>query len=223
MNDWELLAVGFKRGVVVPALLWLMIACSVLSWAIIVRTWLSQRHERRGYRQVRLELDRANRADFWLASVSRAASNDAGAPRILRAVVHQHGVIANAPLMSLEGIRVAIKTAVVHEVEHLQQTLPLLATISSVSPYLGLFGTVWGVMDAFGAFGGLDQETAFAQVAPGIAQALVATGIGLAVAIPAAVAYNLFLTRAGRLADSFDLIGEELLARISDSSLLQKG
>jgi biopolymer transport protein TolQ len=223
MNDWELLAVGFKRGAVVPALLWLMIACSVLSWAIIVRTWLSQRHERRGYRQVRLELDRADRADSWFASMSGAASNDAGASRILRAVVDQHGAIANVPVKSLEGIRVVIKTAVVHEIEHVQQTLPLLATISSVSPYLGLFGTVWGVMDAFGALGGLDQETAFAQVAPGIAQALVATGIGLAVAIPAAVAYNLFLARAGRLADSFDLIGEELLARISDSSLLQKG
>lgn len=221
MNDWELLAVGFRRGIVVPALLWFMIGCSILSWTIIVRTWFNQRRERNGYRRIRQQLRDAGLSEFWRRVTQIAPSNN-GASRILCTSLDQHGSIANAP-SSVERIRVVVKGAVIHEVERLQSTLPMLATLSSVSPYIGLFGTVWGVMDAFGAFGGLDQETALAQVAPGIAQALVATGLGLAVAIPAAFAYNLFLAQAGRLADGFDLIGEELLARITESAALQPG
>ena len=221
MNDWQLLASGFGRGIVVPALLWFMIGCSILSWTIIVRTWLNQRRERHGYRKIRQQLHDAGLSDFW-HRVTQIAPSNSGASRILSASLDQHASIANAP-SSAERARVAVKGSVVHEVERLQSTLPMLASLSSVSPYIGLFGTVWGVMDAFGAFGGLDQETALAQVAPGIAQALVATGLGLAVAIPAAFAYNLFLAQAGRLADGFDLIGEELLARITESAALQEG
>lgn len=221
MNDWELLAVGFRRGIVVPALLWFMIGCSILSWTIIVRTWLNQRRERDGYRRIRQQLHDAGLSDFW-RRVTQVAPSSSGAWRILRVGLDQHASIANTP-SSVDRIRVAVKGSVVHEVERLQSTLPMLASLSSVSPYIGLFGTVWGVMDAFGAFGGLDQETALAQVAPGIAQALVATGLGLAVAIPAAFAYNLFLAQAGRLADGFDLIGEEVLARITESAVLQPG
>lgn len=221
MNDWELLAVGFRRGIVVPALLWLMIGCSILSWAVIVRTWLNQRRERNGYRRIQRQLRDAGLSDFWRC-VTQIAPFNSGASRILRTSVDQHASITKTP-SSVERVRVAIKGVVVHEVECLQSTLPILATLSSVSPYIGLFGTVWGVMDAFGAFGGLDQETALAQVAPGIAQALVATGLGLAVAIPATFAYNLFHARAGQLADGFDLIGEELLARITENAVLQPG
>ncbi len=220
MTDWELLAVGFRRGIVVPALLWFMIGCSILSWSIIVRTWLNQRRERNGYRKIRQQLQDARRSDFW-RSVTEIAPSNNGASRILCTGVDQHGSVANISTPPVDRVRVAVKGAVIHEVERLQSTLPMLATLSSVSPYIGLFGTVWGVMDAFVSFGGLVQETALAQVAPGSAQALVATGLGLAVAIPAAFAYNLFLAQAGRLADAFDLIGEELLARITEGAVLK--
>jgi biopolymer transport protein TolQ len=215
VSDLELLAIGFRRGTVVPALLGLLIACSAVSWAIIIRTWLVQCYERRGYQRMRVRLDRPAPGIAWLGAVATEAGDD-GASRIVGAAV-RYG-LQQGSTKSLERVRVGIKAAVVDEIERLQRTLPLLASISTVSPYLGLFGTVWGVMDAFGAFGGLEDQAAFAQVAPGIAQALVATGIGLAVAIPAAIAYNLFLARAGRIADSFDLIGEELLARLVDGN-----
>lgn len=219
MSDLDLLVIGFKRGTVVPILLWVMIACSVLSWTIIVRTWLDLRYERRGYQRMRRKLDRAGPGDASLGALSTDV-RDGGASRIVEAALRHSGEAAS--MKSFEAVRVTVKAAVIYEIERLQRTLPLLATISSVSPYLGLFGTVWGVMDAFGAFGGLDEQAAFAQVAPGIAQALIATGIGLAVAIPAAVAHNLFLARAGRIADSFDLIGEELLARVIDGAHAQR-
>jgi len=219
VSDLELLAIGFGRGTVVPTLLWLLIACSVMSWAIIVRTWFRQRHERRGYELMRSRLDRAQPGDAWLQAIS-AETGDDGASRIIGAALRH--ATPDTPPRSLEGVRVGIKAAVVHEVERLQRALPLLATIGTVSPYLGLFGTVWGVMDAFGALGGLEDQAVFTQVAPGVAQALVTTGIGLAVAIPAATAYNLFLARAGRIADDFDLIGEELLARFIDGNSVQQ-
>ena len=218
MSDLELVAIGFKRGTVVPALLWLLIACSVVSWAVILRAWISQRRERRGYQRMRIRLDRSQAQD-WFRSISADAGDDS-VSRIVAAATRPG--VSNVSPGSFESVRVAIKAAVVDEIEQLQRTLPLLATISTVSPYLGLFGTVWGVMDAFGAFGGLEDGAALSQVAPGIAQALVATAIGLAVAIPAAAAYNLFLARAGRLADNFDVIGEELLARLVDSGHIQQ-
>ena len=219
MNDLNALAIGFRQGAVVPALLWLMIACSVLSWAVILRTWLDLRHERRGYRTMRRKLDGVDPGDVSLRGVADHGGDD-GASRIVDALLRHSG--QGAPLKSFESARIVVKAAVTNEIERLRRSLPLLATISSVSPYLGLFGTVWGVMEAFGAFGGLDEQAAFAQVAPGIAQALVATGIGLAVAIPAAVAHNLFLARAGLIADNLDLIGEELLARLIDGGVIKR-
>jgi biopolymer transport protein TolQ len=219
VNDLNVLTIGFKQGAVVPALLWLMIASSVLSWAVILRTALDLRRERRGYQIVRRKLDDAGPGDAALRAVSTSTGDD-GASRIVNAIIRHSG--RHAPAKAFESARVAVKSAVTNEIERLRRSLPLLATISSVSPYLGLFGTVWGVMEAFGAFGGLDEQAAFAQVAPGIAQALVATGIGLAVAIPAAIAHNLFLARAGLIADNLDLIGEELLARLVDGDVLKR-
>ncbi len=219
MNDLNVLAIGFRQGAVVPALLWLMIACSVLSWAVILRTAIDLRHERRGYQTVRRRLDDIKPGDASLHAFSGNGGDD-GASRIVKTILRHCG--QDAPTKSFESARVAVKAAVTNEIERLRRSLPLLATISSVSPYLGLFGTVWGVMEAFGAFGGLDEQAAFAQVAPGIAQALVATGIGLAVAIPAAIAHNLFLARAGLIADNLDLIGEELLARLIDGGVIQR-
>ncbi len=220
MNDLNVLAVGFRQGAVVPALLWLMLACSVLSWAIILRTAFDLRHERRGYQTVRRQLDNVESGNASLRAFSENRGED-GASRIVNAVLRHSG--GDKPPKSFESARVAVKAAVTNEIERLRRSLPLLATISSVSPYLGLFGTVWGVMEAFGAFGGLDEQAAFAEVAPGIAQALVATGFGLAVAIPAAIAHNLFLARAGLIADNLDLIGEELLARVVDGDVIKRG
>ena len=92
----------------------------------------------------------------------------------------------------IEGVERSMRVAFSRESDRLEHNLTILATIGSVSPYVGLFGTVWGIMSAFVALGGVEQAT-LSMVAPGIAEALIATAIGLFAAIPAVIAYNRFL------------------------------
>jgi biopolymer transport protein TolQ len=95
-----------------------------------------------------------------------------------------------------------MRTALGVEMGRLQPGLPLLATIGSAAPFVGLFGTVWGIMNSFSAIA-RSQDTSLSVVAPGIAEALFATAIGLAAAIPAVLAYNAFATALGRLQQAF--------------------
>ena len=101
------------------------------------------------------------------------------------------------------------------EVDNLESQLSFLGSVASVSPYVGLFGTVWGIMHAFTGLASLEQVT-LATVAPGIAEALVATAIGLFAAIPAVVAYNRFATRIDRIANKLDTFSDEF------SNILQR-
>jgi biopolymer transport protein TolQ len=96
------------------------------------------------------------------------------------------------------------------ELERLDEHLSFLATVGSISPYIGLFGTVWGIMNSFMSLGNVKQAT-LAQVAPGIAEALIATAIGLFAAIPAVIAYNRFSTRLDRLTGRYELFVEEFV------------
>ena len=111
----------------------------------------------------------------------------------------------------LDGAQRAMKVAVSRELEVLDAQLPTLATIGSVSPYIGLFGTVWGIMNSFQALGNTHQAT-LAMVAPGISEALVATAMGLFAAIPAVIAYNRFASQIDRIYGRYDIFTEEFLA-----------
>jgi len=115
----------------------------------------------------------------------------------------------------LEGTRRAMKVAQLRETDRLEQNLSTLATIGSTSPYVGLFGTVWGIMSAFQGLGNVQQAT-LAVVAPAIAEALIATAMGLFAAIPAVVAYNRYADQVGRLELRDDTFVEEF------STILQR-
>ena len=117
--------------------------------------------------------------------------------------------------MVMESTRRAMKAASQRELDQLDAHLAFLATVGSVSPYVGLFGTVWGIMNSFRALGNVGQAT-LAHVAPGIAEALVATAIGLFAAIPAVIAYNRFASDIDRLSGRFDTFVEEF------SNILQR-
>jgi biopolymer transport protein TolQ len=116
-----------------------------------------------------------------------------------------HGV-DSAALM--EGTRRAMRARYQREMDHLESHLSFLATVGSVSPYIGLLGTVWGIMNAFRGLSSVGQAT-LAQVAPGIAEALVATAMGLFAAIPAVVAYNRYVHDVARLSSRFESFIEE--------------
>jgi biopolymer transport protein TolQ len=108
----------------------------------------------------------------------------------------------------LEGAQRAMRVAQLRELDRLERNLALLATVGSTSPYVGLFGTVWGIMSAFHNLGNAQQAT-LAAVAPGISEALIATAMGLFAAIPAVVAYNRFADQVSRLEMRFDTFMEE--------------
>jgi biopolymer transport protein TolQ len=115
----------------------------------------------------------------------------------------------------LDGSRRAMRASLQRELDVIESNLSFLASVASVSPYVGLFGTVWGIMHAFTGLAALQQVT-LATVAPGIAEALVATAIGLFAAIPAVVAYNRFARQIDRIANSLDTFIEEF------SNILQR-
>ncbi|MEF3074874.1 MULTISPECIES: protein TolQ [unclassified Methylobacter] len=114
------------------------------------------------------------------------------------------------PAVQVESAQRAMRIELSRELDRLDEHLPFLATVGSTSPYVGLFGTVWGIMNSFRSLGNVQQAT-LAQVAPGIAEALIATAIGLFAAIPAVVSYNRFSTRLDRLTGRYDLFVEEFV------------
>jgi biopolymer transport protein TolQ len=112
--------------------------------------------------------------------------------------------------VQVESAQRAMRIELSRELDRLDEHLSFLATVGSTSPYVGLFGTVWGIMNSFMSLGNTNQAT-LAQVAPGIAEALIATAIGLFAAIPAVIAYNRFSTRLDRLTGRYELFVEEFV------------
>ncbi|MGR5194953.1 protein TolQ [Vibrio rotiferianus] len=115
---------------------------------------------------------------------------------------------ANSPAYIMEGTGRAMRVSVAREVDELETSLPFLATVGSISPYIGLFGTVWGIMHAFIALGEVKQAT-LSMVAPGIAEALIATAMGLFAAIPAVMAYNRLSNKVSKLEHTYATFSEE--------------
>jgi biopolymer transport protein TolQ len=117
----------------------------------------------------------------------------------------------------LEGARRSMRVALNREIDTLEMQLPFLATVGSTSPYVGLFGTVWGIMNSFRALGTVQQAT-LAMVAPGIAEALIATAMGLFAAIPAVIGYNRYISDVERLSNQYDNFLEEFSAILQRQS-----
>jgi biopolymer transport protein TolQ len=115
------------------------------------------------------------------------------------------------PEVVVEAAQRGMRVALSRELDRLDERLPFLATVGSTSPYIGLFGTVWGIMNSFRSLGSVKQAT-LAMVAPGISEALVATAMGLFAAIPAVMAYNRYSTNIGRLANRYEAFTEEFLS-----------
>jgi biopolymer transport protein TolQ len=108
----------------------------------------------------------------------------------------------------MEGAQRAMRVALSREIEFLERHLPFLATVGSTSPYVGLFGTVWGIMHSFRGLANMHQAT-LATVAPGISEALVATAMGLFAAIPAVIAYNRYSAQSDNLIANYETFSEE--------------
>lgn len=201
-------------SLLVQAVMLLLLLASVSSWAMIFR----KRHALKKAEKGAVNFEE----EFWaggnLAEIYRRINEEgqgessAGLERIFRAGFQEFSRMrkqSGAPSASVvEAAHRAMRVAVSREIDGAEQHLPFLATVGSVSPYVGLFGTVWGIMNSFRALAGQQQAT-LATVAPGIAEALVATALGLFTAIPAVVAYNHYANRAERLANRYETFVEE--------------
>ena len=215
MNDqlslWSLIA---NASVLVQIVLLLLFAASVVSWTMIYQRTVF-------YMNAQRSLD-AFESDFWsgidLGELYRKGSkkveqgNLDGVENIFRAGFKEFTRLCqqkNAePDAIMEGTQRAMRVALSREEEKLEKHLPFLASTASTSPYVGLFGTVWGIMTSFRGLANMHQAT-LAAVAPGISEALVATAMGLFAAIPAVLAYNRFSAKMDRLLSSYDTFSEE--------------
>ena len=211
--DLSIISLILHASIVVKIVLTILLALSVISWTMIFQKWF--------------QVQRAQKATedfekrFWggadLGSLFEGAQmrRDKSGPeeKIFAAGMAEYTKLQDRGIDSahvLDGVKRAMRAVYQREMDSLESGLSILASIGSVSPYIGLFGTVWGVMNAFTGLSTL-TNVSLAVVAPGIAEALVATAIGLFAAIPAVAAYNCYATATGRLFNRFDAFTEEFL------------
>ena len=211
LDIWTLIV---NASFVVKVVMVLLLAVSFMSWMFIFQKWFAIR---RAARQTEL-FER----EFWsgndLNALYQGAVNHrhtiGSLERIFEAGFREFAKLRSGQRAGtdasdmVDGARRAMRATFQREMDFLERHLAFLASTGSVSPYVGLFGTVWGIMHAFRSLANVQQAT-LAQVAPGIAEALVATAIGLFAAIPAVVAYNRYSHDIERLANRFESFMEE--------------
>ena len=218
-QDLSIIQLVLHASFVVQLVMLLLLLVSITSWAAIFR-------KLRSFKQTRALNDEFER-DFWsgtslndlYASAVQNAKHAGPMERIFASGMREYQKLRERrigdPSALLDGARRAMRASQQRELDEAESNLSFLASVASVSPYVGLFGTVWGIMHAFTGLASLQQVT-LATVAPGIAEALVATAIGLFAAIPAVVAYNRFARELDRLAIKLETFIEEF------SNILQR-
>lgn len=212
MTVWSLVS---EASLLVQAVMLSLVLASLASWYLIVqRSAVLRRSEReaRGFLQ-------RFRSTADLAQLQREcgaeADQDAGLQQLFQAGYREYQHLQREPGIAsdavVESVERSLLVAIAEQEERLEKGLPLLATVGSVSPYVGLFGTVWGIMNSFRGLAQVQQAT-LATVAPGIAEALIATAIGLFAAIPAVIAYNRFSARSEMLIARYYTFADEFQA-----------
>ena len=210
-QSMSIFALILNASFVVQLVMLLLVAASVASWVIIVQRW-------RLMAATRLQMNEFEEK-FWsgvdlnqLYKECQSNPEPMGAENVFISGLKEFGKLSkqvpNDPDTIMEGTQRAMRIAISRETETLENHLSFLATIGSTSPYIGLFGTVWGIMHSFQGLAMMKQAT-IASVAPGISEALIATAIGLFAAIPAVMAYNRFATRSDALLKRYQNFAEE--------------
>lgn len=211
LSIWSLI---LEASFLVQFVMFILLMASVVSWVMIFQRGMYHRKATAAF--VAFE------KQFWsgvdlnqLFRQGNGRNDSEGIENIFRAgfkeftrLRQQSGVDPDAVM---EGCQRAMRVALAREEEKLEANLPFLASVASVSPYIGLFGTVWGIMNSFRGLANVHQTT-LATVAPGISEALIATAMGLFAAIPAVLAYNRYSARAETLLNNYQTFAEEFSA-----------
>jgi len=212
-NDLSVFHLIINASFVVQFVMFILLAASVISWTFIF-------YKRKEFRQT-LEVTEAFEQEFWSGQdlsqlykkITESDFESEGIEKIFLDGYKEFSRMQQkeaSPVIQVESAQRVMNIAMTRELDRLEETLPFLASVGSTSPYIGLFGTVWGIMNSFRALGDVKQAT-LAHVAPGIAEALIATAIGLFAAIPAVVSYNYFSTRLDKVAGRYELFVDEFV------------
>ena len=203
-----------QASLLVQLVMLLLFLASVVSWCMIVQRGIYQQKARRGFYGFEKKFwSGIDLTQLYRQGNARAASGSVeGVENVFRAGFKEFSRLrqqgSTDPDAIMEGTQRAMRVALRREEEKLEANLPFLASVASVSPYIGLFGTVWGIMNSFRGLASVHQAT-LATVAPGISEALIATAMGLFAAIPAVLAYNRFAATAETLASNYETFAEE--------------
>ena len=216
-NGASVLDLVLSSGAVAKIVLLLLLLCSILSWAIILSKGLALRKANQQDRRFLALFARAEN----LTELQRRAVKLRDGPMVVLfqsclPILEKKGPV---PVAYLERL---LQSGIRDEMGHQERSIHILATIGNTSPFIGLFGTVWGIMGAFQEIG--RQGTAnIASVGPGVAEALVTTAAGLLAAIPAVVAYNLFVNRLREMELQLDLFASEIIRKIETEAAAPVG
>ena len=212
MNDISVLNLFLEAGMVVKTVMVILLIASLLTWIVIVERY-------NFYRKIRL-INASFLERFWSGEDLNLLHNEIkdktvpmyGALSVFKSSFKEFLQIDQSNQITeldLEGINRSMRVAIASDEEELNKHLPFLANVGSVSPYIGLLGTVWGIMTSFQGLSDATQATINA-VAPGISEALVATAMGLFAAIPAVIAFNKYTSELETISQSTLIFSEEL-------------
>jgi biopolymer transport protein TolQ len=216
------IALFLQADIIVKLVMIGLLIASIWTWAIIISQWMK-------LRRVTSASDRYER-DFWKADDVDAfqdanRSSDLPIAKVVQAGLVEWRRSTKVKMIDREGTRARLATAmgaaIAAEIDLLSDRLNILATVGSVAPFVGLFGTVWGIMRSFTAIAA-EQNSSLAVVAPGIAEALFATALGLFAAIPAVVAYNRFSHSMNRMEARFNRFADGFHATLSRELELER-
>lgn len=211
-GEISIIGLIMDASLLVKLVMLILLGMSVLSWAVIIK--------RSKILKTAAQESAVFEDKFWSGTdlaklyqeVKQRKDELCGTEEIFYAGFTEFGRLRRTPgakaAYIMDGAGRSMRVSVSREVEELENQLPFLATVGSISPYIGLFGTVWGIMTAFIALGQVKQAT-LAMVAPGIAEALIATAMGLFAAIPAVMAYNRLSNQVAKLEHTYATFSEE--------------
>ncbi len=209
----SILELVLNASVVVQIVMAILILASITSWVMIFQRGFALTAIRRQAEEFQDEFWSGKDLRKVFQEISEAEDDPIGVENIFVSGFkeftrsNQHKEFDADRVM--QNVQRALRVAISREEERLETHLPFLATVGSTSPYIGLFGTVWGIMNAFRGLAGVNQAS-LAVVAPGISEALIATAMGLFAAIPAVIAYNRYAAQVEIIVNRFDAFGDEL-------------
>jgi len=218
-DNMSIVSLIAEASLTVQLVMLLLFLASLFSWSIIFSKTISLRRERK----LTVEFEE----EFWSGGSMQTLYNKWGAETNRASGMSEifvsgyreyerlseRGYANNNDL--LDAVQRAMRVELGREIDHLESQIPFLATVGSTSPYVGLFGTVWGIMNSFRQLGLSTQQATVASVAPGIAEALIATAMGLFAAIPAVIAYNRFSYHVEKLVGKYEVFVEEFISIIN--------